>query len=113
MNREQRANLAIGILLILLGGWFLAGQFFPAVKDLINIESAWPLIVIGVGVFLLVLGLLIRVPGIGCSGLHRWGDWWHPVLAVPYPELGILVLCLGFDSRVCGSGSNSCQIIRG
>ena len=80
MNREQRSNLAIGILLILLGGWFLAGQFFPELKDLINIEKAWPLIVVGVGVFLLLLGLLIRVPGLavpacivgGIGGILYW-----------------------------------------
>jgi len=87
MNKEQRSNLAIGILLILLGGWFLAGQFFPELKELINIENAWPLIVIGVGVFLLVLGLLIRVPGMavpacivaGIGGILYWqfttGNW--------------------------------------
>jgi len=87
MNKEQRSNLAIGILLILLGGWFLAGQFFPELKELINIENAWPLIVVGVGVFLLALGLLIRAPGMavpacivaGIGGILYWqfttGNW--------------------------------------
>ena len=87
MNKEQRSNLAIGILLILTGGWFLAGQFFPELKELINIERSWPLIVVGVGVFLLVLGLLIRAPGMavpacivaGIGGILYWqfttGNW--------------------------------------
>lgn len=87
MNKEQRSNLAIGILLILLGGWFLAGQFFPELKELINIENAWPLIVVGVGVFLLALGLLVRAPGLavpacivaGIGGILYWqfttGNW--------------------------------------
>ena len=87
MNKEQRANLVIGILLILLGGWFLATQIYEPLQNIINIEVSWPLIVIGVGVFLLVLGLLIRVPDMavpacivsGIGGILYWqnytGNW--------------------------------------
>ena len=106
MNKEQRSNLAIGILLILLGGWFLAGQFFPELKELINIEKAWPLIVIGVGVFLLVLGLLIRVPGMavpacivaGIGGILYWqfttGNWesWSYVWALIPGFVGVGII---------------------
>ena len=80
MNKESRANLAIGILLILLGGWFLSAQLFPNLNDIFNIENAWPLIVIGVGIFLLLLGLIIRAPGLavpacivgGIGGILYW-----------------------------------------
>jgi hypothetical protein len=59
----MRANITIGILLILVGGWLLSAQFFPELTAWINIEYSWPLIVIGVGAFLLFLGLLVRAPG--------------------------------------------------
>jgi hypothetical protein len=114
MNREQRANLAIGTLLILLGGWFLAGQFFPAVKDLINIERAWPLIVVGVGVFLLVLGLLIRVPGLavpacivgGIGGIlywqfltQNWESWSYVWALIPgFVGVGVMLARLLGDN---------------
>ena len=38
MKRQRRGNLVIGILLILVGGWFLAVQFFPGLSDLIPIH---------------------------------------------------------------------------
>ena len=87
MNKEQRANLAIGILLIIFGGWFLSTEIYPPLKDVINIDTSWPLIVIGVGMLLLILGLIIRVPDLavpacivsGIGGILYWqndtGNW--------------------------------------
>ena len=87
MNRETRSNLVIGLLLIVLGGWFLAGQFVPDLKFWINAEKSWPLFVIGAGLLLLVLGLLTQtaemaIPACivgGIGGLLYWqnttGNW--------------------------------------
>lgn len=87
MNRETRSNLVIGLLLIVLGGWFLAGQFVPGLKFWINAEKSWPLFVIGAGLLLLVLGLLTQtaemaIPACivgGIGGLLYWqnttGNW--------------------------------------
>jgi len=80
MNKEKRSTIMIGILLILLGGWFLAIQFLPELKDWIEVENGWPLIIIGVGLFLLLLGLLLRAPGMavpacivgGIGGILYW-----------------------------------------
>jgi hypothetical protein len=47
----------------LLGALFLALQLVPGLGDLIQLEFSWPLIIIGVGVFLLVFGLLVGAPG--------------------------------------------------
>lgn len=62
MSTQQRGNLAIGLLLLLVGGWFLAAQFYPQLNDLIQIEYSWPLWVIGVGVTFFLLAVIIRVP---------------------------------------------------
>ena len=87
VNRETRSNLVIGLLLIVLGGWFLAGQFVPGLKFWINAEKSWPLFVIGAGLLLLVLGLLTQtaemaIPACivgGIGGLLYWqnttGNW--------------------------------------
>ena len=116
MNKESRANLAIGILLILLGSWFLIGQFFPDLKDIINIETAWPLIVVGVGIFLLLLGLLIKVPGLavpacivgGIGGIlywqflnQNWESWSYIWALIPgFVGVGIILArLLGDDDQ--------------
>ena len=82
MSKERRSDLVIGIILIIIGGWFLAAQFdvVPGLRDIMNIEYQWPLIIIGVGVFLFFLGLFIRAPGLsvpacivgGIGGLLYW-----------------------------------------
>ena len=114
MNKERRANLAIGIILILLGSWFLVSQIFPELKDIIDLNNAWPLIVIGVGVFLLLLGLLIRVPGLavpacivgGIGGIlywqffnQNWESWTYSWALIPgFVGVGvILARLLGDD----------------
>lgn len=114
MNRESRANLAIGILLILLGGWFLAIQFFPVVKEIVNLEQGWPLIVVGVGLFLLILGLLTRVPGLavpacivgGIGGIlywqfltQNWESWTYAWALIPgFVGVGIIIARLLGDN---------------
>ena len=89
MSKERRSDLISGIIIILIGGWFLAAQFelVPGLNEIIKIEYQWPLIVIGVGVFLFLLGLLLRNPAMsvpacivgGIGGLLYWcnstGDW--------------------------------------
>jgi hypothetical protein len=89
MSKERRSDLVFGIILILIGGWFLAAQFdlVPGMDEIMNIEYQWPLIVIGVGIFLFILGLLLHNPGMsvpacivsGIGGLLYWtnstGNW--------------------------------------
>ena len=87
MARRRGCNLILGLALILLGGWFLASQFFPSLNDWIYIEFTWPLLIVGAGVFLLLFGLAVNAPGMavpavivgGLGGLFYWqnatGDW--------------------------------------
>ena len=83
MNRSRRSGLAGGLILILLGAWFLAVQFMPGLQAWFS----WPWIIIGVGVVMLLIGLLSGVPDLavpaciigGIGGLLYWqnatGNW--------------------------------------
>ncbi len=62
MDRPRRSALGVGILLIALVLLLLAGQLLPGVFGWVG-PITWPLIVIGVGAFLLLLGLVTGNPG--------------------------------------------------
>jgi hypothetical protein len=64
MRKQGRTQLALGIILILLGGWFIAQRTFPQVAAFASRFSDWPFTVIGVGVLLLLLGLILGAPGL-------------------------------------------------
>jgi cytochrome bd-type quinol oxidase subunit 2 len=64
MRRQGRTQLALGIILILLGAWFIAQRTFPEVAALTARFSTGSLIVVGVGVLLLLFGLLLGTPGL-------------------------------------------------
>lgn len=98
MNRKNRSNLAVGLLLILIGGWFLAVQFVPGLGDWFQIYFDWPVIIIGVGVCLLIFGLLVGAPGMavpacivgGIGGLlywqnatNNWESWSYAWALIP------------------------------
>ena len=61
--RQNRTNLVLGILLILIGGWLIATRQIPALQDWIDINFTWPMWTIGAGLLLLLLGLITGAPG--------------------------------------------------
>ncbi len=85
MTRERKSDLVFGILLFIIGAWFLAAEFsiLPGLNELMNIQYQWPFIVIGVGVFLFLMGLLLRAPGMlvpacvvgGIGGILYWNNY--------------------------------------
>jgi hypothetical protein len=91
MDTRRRSQLAGGLVLLLLGSVLLAAQVSPAfyawVVANVSWAESWPLIVIGVGFFLFVFGLLVGAPGMavpacivgGIGGLLYWqwmtGAW--------------------------------------
>jgi LiaI-LiaF-like transmembrane region len=77
MDRRRRSGLVGGIILILLGLGFLAGQ--------LGLWSwagplSWPLILVGIGAAMLIIGLLVGEPGMavpacvvaGIGGILYW-----------------------------------------
>jgi hypothetical protein len=87
MDRKTRTRLFLGIILVLVGGWFLLVQWFPDLKILPPFEFSWPWFVIGAGILLMLLGLLVGEPDMlvpacvvgGIGGLLYWqnetGNW--------------------------------------
>lgn len=87
MSQAQRSSLAGGLLLIGLGALFLIYQLSPQLREMLALELAWPLIVVGVGLFLFFLGLVVGAPDMavpasivsGIGGLLYWqnasGNW--------------------------------------
>jgi len=83
MDSQRRSSLAGGLVLVLLGALFLAVQWVPGLQ----LWVSWPLIIIGIGVLLLIVGLLTGVPAMampacivgGIGGLLYWqnatGNW--------------------------------------
>ena len=87
MDSHRRGNIVIGFLLLLIGAWFLAAQYFPQLNRIIQIEYEWPLLIVGTGLFFLIMAVLVRAPGLavpasiigGIGGLlyyqNQSGDW--------------------------------------
>ncbi|MBM3143898.1 MAG: hypothetical protein FJ010_02790 [Chloroflexi bacterium] len=109
MNKRTRSSLVFGLLLILIGGWFLAVQIVPGLDWFWDIIS-WPMIVIGVGVFLLLLGLILGAPGMaipacivgGIGGLlywqyatDKWETWSYAWALIPgFVGVGLMLASL-------------------
>jgi hypothetical protein len=60
---QNRTNLVIGLLLIVLGGWLIATRQVPELQAWLDENFAWPMYTIGAGVLILVIGLLTGNPG--------------------------------------------------
>jgi len=99
--------LAVGLLLILAGAWFIAVQFIPGLREWIRLEDTWALWVIGAGAVLLVIGLVTGVPGLAVPACivggigailywtttsGSWESWTYAWALIPsFVGLGVLV----------------------
>jgi hypothetical protein len=116
MRKQGRTQLALGIILILLGAWFIAQRTFPEVAAFAARFSDWPFTVIGVGVLLLLLGLILGAPGLavpaaivsGIGGIlyyqeltSNWESWSYMWTLIPgFVGVGVLLQgLLGEDTR--------------
>lgn len=63
MNKQGRSQLALGVILILLGAWFLLDKSVPAFHDIFDQYTKWPvnMLLIGGGIF--IFGLILGQPG--------------------------------------------------
>ena len=87
MGKQGRTQLVLGVLLILLGVWFVAVRQVPALKAWTSLQFEWPFYVVGVGAVILLIGLLTGAPAMaipacivaGIGGIlyyqNRFNDW--------------------------------------
>ncbi|MBI5965356.1 MAG: hypothetical protein HY863_17915 [Chloroflexi bacterium] len=63
MNKQGRSQLALGVILILLGAWFLLDKSVPAFHEIFDQYTKWPvnMLLIGGGIF--IFGLVLGQPG--------------------------------------------------
>jgi hypothetical protein len=61
--RQNRTNLVLGILLILIGGWLVLSRQVPGVQNWLDDNFTWPMWTIGAGLIVLLIGLLTGAPG--------------------------------------------------
>lgn len=71
---KRRGSFTFGLLLILLGAWFLALQFVPSLGDWMDQFDVWPIWVIGPGLLFILAGLVsgvydLMIPGSIISGI--------------------------------------------
>ena len=64
MRKQGRTQLALGIILILLGAWFIAQRTFPEVAAITEQFTSGSLAVVGVGALLFLLALILGAPGL-------------------------------------------------
>lgn len=85
--RRDRGQLAVGLILILIGAWFVAVNRVPGLQELAGQYMQWPLNIVAIGAALLVVGLLVGAPSMavpaaivaGIGGILTYqnatGDW--------------------------------------
>lgn len=61
--RQNRSNLVLGFLLILVGGWLIITNQVPAIQEWIKGHSTGAVYTIGAGLLVLLIGLLTGNPG--------------------------------------------------
>ena len=61
--RQNRTNLVLGLVLILVGGWLIATRQVPALQEWLDENFIWPMYTIGAGLLILLIGLLTGNPG--------------------------------------------------
>jgi len=108
---KPRKGIISGIVLILIGALALAYQIF--LQDYFYIEFGWPLIIIGVGLLLALIGLFTWEAGMvvpacivgGIGGLlyyqnasGDWGSWSYAWALIP-GFVGVGLLLLGLLTR--------------
>ncbi|HLD94643.1 MAG TPA: hypothetical protein VI703_10635 [Anaerolineales bacterium] len=108
MDIERRSNIAFGLILFLIGGFFLAAQFFPQLSEIVRVDYAWPFWVVGVGLIFLIMAVAVRAPGLavpasiisGIGGIlyyqnstGAWETWAYAWTLIPgFVGVGIIIM---------------------
>lgn len=114
--RQNRSTLILGVLLILIGIWLVVSRQVPALQQWLNIEFTWPMLTIGAGILIFVIGLLVGAPGmavpasivtgIGCilywqNANNDFGAWSYMWTLIPgFVGVGLILTgLLGENTR--------------
>jgi hypothetical protein len=120
---KNRSQLALGVILILLGAWFIAQRQVPALETWVAQYMSWPLNVVAAGAIILLIGLLVGAPGMaipaaivaGIGGIlyyqnrtEDYASWSYMWTLIPgFVGVGqILAAALGRSMREARSGMN-------
>ncbi len=109
MTSKQRSRLAAGLLLILVGAFFMALQLNPALNKMVSNWLDWPVYLVAGGLLMLVFGLLGGSPGMavpacilgGIGGMlfyqNATGDWasWRYAWTLILGFIGVGVMLEG------------------
>lgn len=99
MHKQQRSNIASGIVLIFIGALLLVARIFPGLSAWFDITFTWPMIIVFVGLGLFIIGLVtgesdMAIPacivgGIGGilyfqnAGTLTWESWAYLWTLIP------------------------------
>lgn len=64
MNKSGRSQLALGIILLLVGGWFLLNQVNPSFQTFFAPYTKGPSVMVLIGAGILIIGLATGSPGL-------------------------------------------------
>ncbi len=117
MHTKKRSTLAAGLILILVGLFLLVIQFLPGLASWLAWID-WPIYVVGVGLFLLLIGLLVGEPDMavpalivgGIGGILFWqnatGNWesWSYVWALIPGFVGLGLVISGLLGSTAARG---------
>lgn len=107
MNSNTRTHLVGGILLILLGTFLFAARFMQIPNSWYRLFSGWPMILVGIGFLLLLIGLFTNSPdtaipasivtGLGFIFLYQkttgnWESWSYVWALIPgFVGFGLII----------------------
>lgn len=98
MDRSRRKSITIGVLFILIGGWFFAVGFYEPLNDWADAFTEWPMWIVATGVLILVAGLVSGSPSLvvpaaivsGIGGIfyyqnatNEWNTWAYAWTLIP------------------------------
>ncbi|MCX6038080.1 MAG: hypothetical protein NTW99_09365 [Chloroflexi bacterium] len=118
MEKKNRTQLVLGLLLILVAGWLIATRIQPDLANILHLTFDWPMWVMFAGAVILVIGLLVGAPDMaipacivaGIGGIlyyqnatNNWESWAYMWTLIPgFVGVGkILSGIIGGDFMAC------------
>ena len=98
MEKKNRTQLVLGLVLILVAAWLIATRIKPDLANILHLTFEWPTWVMLAGAALLVIGLLVGAPDMavpasivaGIGGIlyyqnatGNWGSWAYMWTLIP------------------------------